>query len=347
VRGEKAMADRAQVSRLTRGVKAWNKWRQSNSDVTPNLRRAILRQSVLRGADFSRSDLRGAELAGADLRGADLTGADLRGANLPRADLRWANLHGADLRNVDLFFATISDADLSAANLGNSIMGWTLLGAIDLSAVEGLESVRHMAPSSIGIETFYLSKGKIPDAFMRGAGVPHKFVIYMRSLVVNPIEYYSCFISYSSKDEDFAKRLHADLQSEHVRCWFAPEDLKIGDKLRPEIDEAIHLSEKLLLVLSRNSVRSPWVETEVEIGFERERQQKRLVLFPIRLDDAVMQASEAWAADIRRTRHIGDFRQWKNHDTYRASFLRLLRDLNAEDKGESTARIGRRRQKKS
>jgi hypothetical protein len=43
-------------------------------------------------------------------------------------------------------------------------------------------------------------------------------------------------------------------------------------------------------------------------------------------------ADEAWAADIRRTRHIGDFRGWKDHDSYRKSFERLMRDLEANEK---------------
>jgi hypothetical protein len=50
---------------------------------------------------------------------------------------------------------------------------------------------------------------------------------------------YSCFISYSSKDQLFADRLHADLQDKGVRCWFAPHDLPIGAKTRDAIDEAI------------------------------------------------------------------------------------------------------------
>ena len=65
------------------------------------------------------------------------------------------------------------------------------------------------------------------------------------------------------------------------------------------------MHDKLLLVLTENSMKSPWVEKEVETAFEKERKQGRTVLFPIRLDDAVMGAEEAWAADIRRTRHIG------------------------------------------
>lgn len=40
------------------------------------------------------------------------------------------------------------------------------------------------------------------------------------------------------------------------------------------------------------------------------------MLFPVWVDDAVMEAPQPGAADIRRTRHIGDFRRWKDHDTY-------------------------------
>jgi hypothetical protein len=56
------------------------------------------------------------------------------------------------------------------------------------------------------------------------------------------------------------------------------------------------------------------------------------VLFPIRTDDAVMDTTAAWAADIRRTRHIADFRKWKDHDAYQQAFERLLRDLKAESR---------------
>ncbi|MGD1103042.1 MAG: TIR domain-containing protein [Terriglobia bacterium] len=46
----------------------------------------------------------------------------------------------------------------------------------------------------------------------------------------------------SLKDDDFAQRLHADLQQKGVCCWFAPEDLKIGDKFRTRIAEALRAS---------------------------------------------------------------------------------------------------------
>jgi TIR domain len=163
--------------------------------------------------------------------------------------------------------------------------------------------------------------------FLRGCGLPDRLIDCLPSLLDEAIQYYSCFISYASKDDAFAKRLHADLQKTGVRCWFAPEDMKIGDKFRRRIDEAIHFHERLLLILSENSVSSEWVEKEVETAFEKEQRQKRTVLFPLRLDDAVMECNTGWSADIRRTRHIGDFRRWKDHDAYQQAFDRVLRDL--------------------
>lgn len=100
----------------------------------------------------------------------------------------------------------------------------------------GLETIQHKGASYIGIDTIIASHSNISEVFLKGAGVDDTFITYIRSLIGKAIEYYSCFISYSSKDESFAKRLYADLQSNNVRCWYAPEDLKIGDKFRHRID---------------------------------------------------------------------------------------------------------------
>lgn len=85
-----------------------------------------------------------------------------------------------------------------------------------------------------------------------------------------------------------------------------------------------------MVVLSEHSVKSAWVEDEVEAAFERERRDGTTVLFPIRVDDAVMDTNAAWAESIRRTRHIGDFRRWKDHDEYQKALARLIRDLQAD-----------------
>ena len=303
--------------------------------IDANLCQADLCDANLYTATLIKANLSRASLAGTFFRKADLSRADLGSANLLYANLSEAFLVGADLKKADLSGANLSGADLQAADFAGSTIGATTFANVDLSEVVGLETAKHQQPSSIGIDTIYRSKGKIPEVFLRGAGVPENLIEYMHSLVGTAFEYYSCFISYSAKDQEFADRLYADLQTKGVRCWFAPKDLKIGDKFRQRIDEAIHVQDKLVAVLSESSVKSVWVEKEVETAFEKEKRQNRMVLFPIRLDDAVMETNEAWAADIRRTRHIGDFCHWKNHDSYKNAFERFMRDLKAEDKLKS------------
>ena len=142
-------------------------------------------------------------------------------------------------------------------------------------------------------------------------------------------DYHSCVLSYATEDRAFVEKLYADLQQHSISCWYAPHDLKAGDKLRTQIYEAIQKKDKLLLVLSEHAVASDWVEREVELAFERERQPpETLVLFPIRLDDTVMHTDAAWAGDIRRIRFIGDFREWQDDVAYQRALQRLLRDLH-------------------
>jgi TIR domain len=134
-----------------------------------------------------------------------------------------AHLLGADLHNADL---------CAARFLG------TTVSDIDLSNCKNLGTIRHTGPSSIDIRTLQRS-GRLPLAFLRGVGLPDNLIDYLPSLLNQAIQHYSCFVSYSAQDEEFARRLHADLQDKGVRCWFAPEDMKIGAKIRDTIDEAI------------------------------------------------------------------------------------------------------------
>lgn len=334
------------------GVKVWNEWRQENLAVRPDLQGLNIRGTVLGHADLSRADLRDAYMLEADLRGANLADANLESAMLLGADLGATIIARANLSKANLMMARFSPIGfypnpapddpnrraqaslangLYGANFAHCMMGATTFVGIDLSNVKGLETVRHQGPSMISIDTITLSRGNIPEIFLRGAGVPDNFIQFMRSLMETRFECYSCFISYSSKDQEFAGRLHGDLQANGVRCWLATEDLRIGDRFRQQIDDAIRLYDKLLVVLSEDSVNSSWVEKEVETAFEKERTSgNKIMLFPIQLDDEIMQTGQAWAADIRRTRHIGDFRRWRDRDSYQKAFLRLLRDLRGD-----------------
>ncbi len=306
----------------------------SNADLSEaDLSQAILSGARLFNANLSRAKLNGVSLNGAELSRANFSRADLSQARLRDARIFYTDFTSANLSEADLVEARFNRANLLEADIKEAHLGDTIFSDVDLSHVKGLETCAHMRSSSIDHKTL-IQSGPLPKEFLRGCGFPDQFIEHLPGLLgsLDPIQFYSCFISYSSADDEFTKRLHSELQVNNVRCWFAPEDMKIGDKIRPRIDEVIHIHDKLLLVLSENSVNSEWVEKEVETALEQERvsEGKETVLFPIRLDDSVMDIKTGWPADIKRSRHIGDFTKWKDHDSFKTAFERLLRDLGKE-----------------
>jgi uncharacterized protein YjbI with pentapeptide repeats len=348
------VANEEHVRRVKEGVDAWNRWR-SESRILPNLSDVDLRGADLSGADLNNADLYGANLRhanlsranlsvavletgdlryanlsyaslfDANLRSANLSGANLIRTILDQADLTRANLSGANLSRANLIRAYLVRANLSGTNLTEAVLGDGLFVDIDLTSVIGLATCSHYGSTAINHRTLETS-GSLPLPFLRGVGLPDTLIEYLPSLFGKAIQYYSCFISYSTMDDEFAKRIHADLQNNGVRCWFAPHDLSIGEDILGGIDAGVRLRDKVVLILSEHSIRSGWVKDEVTAAFEEERKRGRSVVFPLRLDDTLMRTAEPWAAKLR-ARHIGDFLRWKEHDAYKQSFDRVLRDL--------------------
>jgi len=341
----------------------WNEWRKENPSVEIDLSGADLNGAILIGKLFIEADLNEANLNKADLRFADLNGAnlneaDLREANLSKADLTGANLSGADFRGANLYKANLNETNLGGANLGKAIIGNTSIGKVDLSDVAGLEKVIHYSPSTIGTDTIQKSNGKIPDEFLRGCGLSDMDIEY--SKLADPelsveqiamvtykihdlkrgggsIQYFSIFISYSTKDGEFAQKLHDDLQNNDVRCWFAPHDIEAGKKIHEQIGSAIRAHDRLLLILSDDSMNSEWVKTEIAEAREKEIEEGWQVLFPISLVEyEKIRKWKCFDAEIGkdsareiREYFIPDFSQWRDENSYREAFERLLRDLKA------------------
>jgi hypothetical protein len=180
--------------------------------------------------------------------------------------------------------------------------------------------VRHKGPSTIGVDTLYKSGGKIPDTFLRGAGAPENFIAYLGSLVGKPIEFYSCFISYSHADKSFARRLHDTLQGRGVRCWLDEHQLLPGDDIYDQVDRGIRLWDKVLLCCSKASLSSWWVDNEIGKAFAKEqslmkeRGKRTLALVPLNLDGAMFDWQDGKADEICR-RLAADFTNWKRNNT--------------------------------
>lgn len=323
-----------------------------------NLRRADLRSAILRRSDLTLADLCGANVSNVQAQGcqfcqARMIGADLHKSLLSKSNLARADLRSASLRMADLAEATLARALLHMASLRGARLSGTILSAsemdqteicnVDLCGAIGLLEVIHLGPSSIGTDTLDLTGKSLAEkrlmepeviTFLRGAGVQES---HIESLKQGP-EFHSLFLSYSSKDEDFARRLHADLQENGVRCWFAPHDVQGGRKLYEQIGEAIARHDRLLLILSEHSMASNWVKTEIDNARQREVNEGTRVLFPIRLVD--FEAIKQWrlfdadagtdsAREIREY-FIPDFSNWSDGDSYQKALERLLNDLRAD-----------------
>ena len=156
------------------------------------------------------------------------------------------------------------------------------------------------------------------------------------SLLLGQSHYYrSYFISYSSPDREFVKQLHDDLQKKDMRCWYAPEGVTIGEERRISLNETIRRFDKLLLILSEHSVNSQWIREEVKAALRRELELKQMtdrvqqVLFPIQLDDALMEANTGWSNLIKKSHNVFDFSNWEIDSSYRKGVEELVGALAA------------------
>jgi hypothetical protein len=328
------VADVEHLEILRQGATVWNDWRRKRPSIFPDLR----------DADLTYAQLAGTDLSNADLVNANLSFANLRSADLSIVSLDWANLNETDLTNTNLYGAMFIRASfvrclLDGAVFTQALMAYTTLVELDLHNTVGLETILHTAASDISISTIYKSAGNIPEAFLLGCGVPKSFIAQIPNLVaaMQPIQFDSCFISYSCKDEEFARRLHARMREAGLRVWFTPEDIQGGRKLYEQIDRAIHVHDRLLLVLSKESIKSEWVMTEIRRARKAEVKEGRRKLFPIRL--VGYESVKDWecfdadtgkdlAVEVREY-FIPDFSTWKNPQDFEKAFEHLYADLKA------------------
>ncbi len=350
------MANSEHVALVKKGAKAIAAWRKAHPDTRLDLRSADLREACLATADLTGADVR-ACLMGADLRVADLTDADLAGA-----DLRLANLWKARMTHADLRVANLTAADLTAANLGDAdltgaIIGWTILADVDLAHATGLADVKHGGPSSVGVDTLARtlrsSGGQFTEEqllFFTGAGVPATLLDYLPDLLeTNPLQFYSCFISYSTKDEAFASALHADLEKAGVKTYKWDLDGVVGRDLMENVDLAIRNYDKMILICSQHSLASKGVDKEIVKALQKEEQlwntKRRLeqkaqaageeppfvdvdVLVPVWLDGSVERWESPYASEVKK-KMAADFRGvTPGSEKYQKQLARLIHALN-------------------
>ena len=305
--------------------------------------------ATLNGANLNGANLGAANLGAADLRAAQLRAADLRAAQLRAADLRAAQLRAADLRAAQLRAADLRAAQLRAADLSVARLGGTLFVGSFLADTKGLDSVKHIGPSTLDHVTFENSPD-LPLVFLRGIGLPDWLIESYQGYLGSALQFYSCFISYSHKDKVFARRVHDALQGRGIRCWLDEKQMLPGDDIYEGVDRGIRLWDKVLLCCSEHALTGWWVDDEIDRAFDKERQlteerretlqgRKVLALIPLNLDGYLLSGKWMSAkAKPVKSRLAADFTGWeKDNAKFETQLERVVSALRLDDHAQEKA----------
>jgi hypothetical protein len=127
------------------------------------------------------------------------------------------------------------------------------------------------------------------------------------------------FISHSSKDKHFVRKLAADLVANGVKVWLDEQRILVGDSIPEKIAQGLAESDFFLIVVSENSVNSAWVKKELSGALVREIERREVTVLPIKADGAKMPDS---IADKKYADFTG---------SYNVGLKDLLQSINARE----------------
>lgn len=198
-----------------------------------------------------------------DIQGLELLGAVDPQSDLPRGLAAKAVVHSLDFTSVEPVIVPFDDLHIDdPAWLDVMILR-------HLGIVGGWHDGRHFLPTR-GITYFECAK------LLAGA-----FIVKKLGLVSSK----KVFFAHSSVDKDFVRSLKASLSRRRVHGWIDEEQLPPGTPLRAALANAIaDPAVVVIAVISKNSVRSKWVQEELELALDYARPE-RPKLIPLVIDD--------------------------------------------------------------
>ena len=127
------------------------------------------------------------------------------------------------------------------------------------------------------------------------------------------------FISHSTRDKPFVRKLAADLVANGVKVWLDEQQILVGDSIPEKIAQGLAESDFFLIVVSVNSVDSQWVKKELNSAIVKEIERRKVTVLPVRVDNAEMPAtiSDKLYADFSRS--------------YEEGFEKLLKSIRSRE----------------
>jgi hypothetical protein len=134
------------------------------------------------------------------------------------------------------------------------------------------------------------------------------------------------FISHSSKDKPFVRKLVTELKKHQLNVWFDEQEINVGDSIVSRISGGLRDADYLVVVLSESSVASPWVQAELNSALMDQISGQGTAVLPVLIENCDI-------PPLLRDRLYADFRK-----DFTTGFAKLLSVL--EQEGETAAELG-------
>lgn len=92
------------------------------------------------------------------------------------------------------------------------------------------------------------------------------------------------FISHSARDKEQAKKIASKLKNANLDVWYDEWSLQPGDSLVDKIEKGIADSNTLLVLLSKESLKSRWVKSEINAFLNRSLSERNISIIPVLLE---------------------------------------------------------------
>lgn len=89
------------------------------------------------------------------------------------------------------------------------------------------------------------------------------------------------FVCYSHNQKEFAEKLANDLVENRILVWWDEWEIKVGESLRRKVENGMKNSSYLAVIFSRDSIKSAWVNEELDAAFVKQLEERRVFVLPI------------------------------------------------------------------
>jgi len=119
------------------------------------------------------------------------------------------------------------------------------------------------------------------------------------------------FLSHSSTDKPFVRKLSADLVAAGIDVWLDEQTILVGDSITEKIGQGLAQSDFFVILLSDKSVQSQWVRKELSRAIVQEVENRRVTVLPVLLSSC----------------DVPEMLKDKKYADFRTSYKDGLRDL--------------------